>query len=343
VQSSELLLELDSLVGQLFERHQATTREWFPHELVPYSRGRDFVPGEEWTPEQAACGGAALSESMRSALFVNLLTEDNLPYYFRDLERMFGTQGNWATWARWWTAEEGRHSIVLRDYLTVTRALDPRELERGRMAQVSGGEAPAPVGPHHGLVYLCLQELATRISHRNTGRLMGDAPANELMTRIAFDENLHYLFYRDLAIAALALDPSTMVQAIDEIVCNFAMPGVGIPAFEHHSARIANAGIYDLQIHHEQILVPVVLRLWKLESLTGLTDEAERARDHALAHIERVGRVGRALAKRRDARTAADARTTAEARLIAEARLLAEARVVERRASATTPPSPLLA
>lgn len=298
VHCSDLLCELEPLVGQLFERHLATTREWFPHEYVPYGRGRDFVCGETWEPDHASCGATPLSSAVRSALFINLLTEDNLPYYFRDLERMFGSKGSWAQWARWWTAEEGRHAIVLRDYLTVTRAIDPRALERARMIQVSKGEAPAPTGPHHGMVYLCLQELATRISHRNTGKLVGDVPANDLMARIAFDENLHYVFYRDIATAAIAVDPSTMVQAIDDVVCSFTMPGTGIPGFEQHAAAIARAGIYDVRTHHEQILVPVVLRHWKLETLTGLSAEAERARTHVLAYIERVGKVGRALASR---------------------------------------------
>ena len=42
--------ELEPVAGRLLERHLATTKEWFPHELVPYSRGRDFVPGEQWSP-----------------------------------------------------------------------------------------------------------------------------------------------------------------------------------------------------------------------------------------------------------------------------------------------------
>jgi hypothetical protein len=79
---------------------------------------------------------------VRSSLFVNLLTEDNLPYYFRTIESMFGRDSAWGTWVRRWTAEEGRHSIVLRDYLTVTRMIDPVALERARMHQVSGGEVP---------------------------------------------------------------------------------------------------------------------------------------------------------------------------------------------------------
>ena len=37
--------ELEPVVGSLLERHLATSKEWFPHELVPWSRGRDFVAG----------------------------------------------------------------------------------------------------------------------------------------------------------------------------------------------------------------------------------------------------------------------------------------------------------
>jgi acyl-[acyl-carrier-protein] desaturase len=300
VQAHDLLETLEPTAAKLLERHLGSTREWFPHELVPYSRGRDFVPGEEWVLADASCEGAELPEAVRSALFLNVLTEDNLPYYFRDVERMFGTTGAWGDWARRWTAEEGRHSIVLRDYLTVTRAIDPRELERARIVQVSTGEVPVPDGPHDGMVYLCLQELATRISHRNTGKVVGDAAAYEVMARVAFDENLHYLFYRDLTSAAVELDPSAMVIAMRNVVRDFAMPGTGIPNFEVHSRAVARAGIYDLAIHHEQILVPVILRHWKIEELTGLTPEAEEARAELVKHIDRTGKIGRRLAERRD-------------------------------------------
>lgn len=298
VNRTDLLQELGPLAGRLFDRHRAATKEWFPHEHVPYHRARDFQAGERWSEADADCGGALLGEAARSALFVNVLTEDNLPYYFHDIERMFGSDSVWGAWGRWWTAEEGRHAIVLRDYLTVTRAIDLRELERARMQQVASGEAPAPPGPHHGFVYLCLQELATRISHRNTGALVGDPAARDIMSRVAFDENLHYLFYRDLTTAALAVDPSTMVQAMADVVIDFKMPGLGIPDFHRHSALIAKAGIYNLAIHHDQILVPVVLRHWNLAGLTGLTEEAERARQRLLAHISRLGRISARLAAR---------------------------------------------
>ena len=121
------------------------------------------------------------------------------------------------------------------------------------------------------------------------------------MARVAADENLHHLFYRDLATAAIELDPSGMVLAIEREVPGFAMPGTGIPDFDQHAAAIARAGIYDLAIHHDQILVPVVLRHWRVAELDGLTPEAERARDRLLDHIERIGRLARRLVARREA------------------------------------------
>src|SRR6476659_7203730 len=88
-----LLRELEPTVGELLERHLASTREWFPHQHVPYGRGRDFDAGEAWRVDSADLGGAAIDEAVRSSLIVNLLTEDNLPYYFRTIERRLGAEG----------------------------------------------------------------------------------------------------------------------------------------------------------------------------------------------------------------------------------------------------------
>ena len=292
---ADLVQELEPVAAELLERHMSQAREWFPHELVPWSRGRDFAPGWEWSPEEAN-----LPEQVRSALFVNLLTEDNLPYYFRTIEAMFGRDTAWGEWVRRWTAEEGRHSIVIRDYLTVTRAIDPVELERARMAQVQCGEVPEPELPHDGLVYVALQELATRIAHHNTGKMVDDPVGYEVMKRVASDENRHYLFYRDLSSRALEIDPSNMVLAIERQVRTFEMPGTGILNFANHARAIAKAGIYDFRVHHDQILVPVVVRHWGIEQLTGLNDEAEQARDALMTYIGRIGKAGQRQAERRE-------------------------------------------
>ena len=298
MRDADLLNDLAPTAEALLERHLDNAREWFPHELVPWSQGRDFEPGEAWDPEQAP-----MDEAVRSALFVNLLTEDNLPHYFRTIQTMFGFDHPWAAWARRWTAEEGRHSIVIRDYLTVTRSVDPVALERGRMAQVSLGEVPEPESIADLLVYVTVQELATRISHTNTGRLVGDRRGREVMSRVAGDEQLHHVFYRDLTTAALELDPSGMVLALEKQVREFAMPGTGIPDFGAHAKAIANAGIYDFASHSEQILEPVVRRHWGLETMEGLSPEAEEARAGLIRHMDKVAKVGRRMAARRAERS----------------------------------------
>jgi acyl-[acyl-carrier-protein] desaturase len=298
VRDADLLNDLAPTAEALLERHLDNAREWFPHELVPWSQGRDFEPGEAWDPEQAP-----MDEAVRSALFVNLLTEDNLPHYYRTIQTMFGFDHPWAAWARRWTAEEGRHSIVIRDYLTVTRSVDPVALERGRMAQVSLGEVPEPESIADLLVYVTVQELATRISHTNTGRLVGDRRGREVMARVAGDEQLHHVFYRDLTTAALELDPSGMVLALEKQVREFAMPGTGIPDFGAHAKAIANAGIYDFASHSEQILEPVVRRHWGLETMEGLSPEAEEARARLIRHMDKVAKVGRRMAARRAERS----------------------------------------
>jgi acyl-[acyl-carrier-protein] desaturase len=282
---------------QLVERHLSNAREWFPHEMVPWSRGRDFEAGEQWRAELAP-----MNEALRSALFVNLLTEDNLPHYFWTIDRTFGNDDVWGEWTRRWTAEEGRHSIVIRDYLTITRAVDPVALERGRMSQVSGGQVPRFDNPAEALVYVTLQELATRVSHSNTSRMLTDEVGKRIMGRVAGDENLHHVFYRDLTSAALDLDRSGTVLAMDLIVRSFAMPGGGIPDFESHARAIAAAGIYDFAAFHDQILQPVVIETWHLPKLEGLTPEAEQARERCMAHIERMGRIGRRQTEKREGR-----------------------------------------
>ena len=287
---------LAPVARKLIERHLGNAKEWFPHEYVPWGRGTDFAPGHPWSADEAP-----MDEAVRSALFVNLLTEDNLPHYFRTIDSVFGHQEPWTTWSRRWTAEEGRHSIVIRDYLTVTRAVDPIALERARMAQVCKAEVPEPTSPVDALVYVSLQELATSISHRNTGRLLTDEVGRKVMARVAGDETLHHVFYRDLTSAMLELDPSTTVLAIERNVREFAMPGTGIPDFVEHARAIANAGIYDFAAHHDLILEPVVLEAWGLESIEGLSPEAEVAREKCISYMARVKRVGRRHAERRDA------------------------------------------
>src|SRR3974390_3002811 len=267
-----MLAELRPTAQRLVDRHLGMAKEWFPHELV------------EWRSPPAAGSAEPLPDGVASALFVNVLTEDNLPYYFASIDDLFGRDGAWGYWTRRWTAEEGRHSIVLRDYLIMSGHIDPVSLERARMAQVTGGVTPQGTSVADAFAYLTLQELATRIAHHNTGKALPDGEGYAVMKRVAADENLHYLFYRDLVSAALDIDPSGMTEAIKRQVLNFEMPGTGIPDFKRHAKAIARAGIYDLKVHHDLILRPVVLGHWDIAGRLDLTQASTAAQDRLIQY-----------------------------------------------------------
>jgi acyl-[acyl-carrier-protein] desaturase len=268
-----LLVELEPEAGRLYDRHAKVAQEWFPHDYIPYRLGRDFDK-EPWTSDQPRLTGVA-----QTAFEIGLLTEDNLPSYHRLIHGMFGRgDGAWINWVGRWTAEEGRHAIVLRDYLTVTRNIDPIMLERGRMTQLQQGYDHDSPTTLRGLAYVAFQELATRIAHRNTGRYSDDPVADKIMIRIAADENLHMVFYRDILAAALKVQPSAAVRAIVDEVLAFEMPGAGIPGFIRKAAQIAKAGIYDLRVHHDDVIWPL-LSHWRIFELEGLDASAELRRE----------------------------------------------------------------
>jgi acyl-[acyl-carrier-protein] desaturase len=108
-----------------------------------------------------------------------------------------------------------------------------------------------------------------------------------VLALIAGDETKHYLFYRDLALAGFAIDPSAMMIAAAKQASNFAMPGSGIPNFTRHAVRIAREGIYGLSQFLKDVLEPV-LTLWDVDHLAGLSPEAERARIDLEAAIVRL-------------------------------------------------------
>ena len=295
----DLLAELEPKAEEFLNRHVAMAKEWFPHEYVPYSQGRDFDL-EPWTPDQPRLTGVA-----QLAFEVNLLTEDNLPSYHYEIRAMFGKKDSaWLNWVHRWTAEEGRHSIVLRDYLIVTRNIDPVQLERGRMATMETGYDSGGKGMLHGLAYVAFQELATRISHRNTGRYSTDPVADRIMARISTDENLHMVFYRDMVSAAMRLRPSETIRAIADEVIGFEMPGASMPSFQRKAVQIAKAGIYDLRIHHDDVIWPL-LRHWNFFEVEGLDEDGENARIATANFLEALDDLARRYEEKRAVREAA--------------------------------------
>ncbi len=284
----ELLQELQPVAEENVNRHISMAKEWHPHDYVPWDEGRNFAAmgGEDWSLEQSQLGEVA-----RAAMITNLLTEDNLPSYHREIAENFSQDGAWGTWVGRWTAEENRHGIVMRDYLVVTRAVDPVELERFRMEHMTNGYS-APIdegdaGLLHSVAYVTFQELATRVSHRNTGKACDEPIADKMLQRIAADENLHMIFYRNICGAGMDLAPDQTLRAVTDIVTNFQMPGAGMPNFRRHGVLMAKHGIYDLRQHLEEVVQPV-LRKWNVFDRDDLSAEGEKTREELAAFLEQL-------------------------------------------------------
>jgi len=295
---TQLLLELEQVVEENLNRHLKVAKEWFPHEYVPWSEGRNYdgpLDGDPWSPEDSP-----MSDVARSSLIVNLLTEDNLPSYHHEIASLFGRDAAWGDWVHRWTAEEGRHGIAIRDYLLTTRAVDPIELERLRMDHMSTGyESAHSQDLLRSLAYVSFQELATRVSHRNTGKLTDDPVADQLLGRVAADENLHMIFYRNLLQGALDLDPDQTMRAITDVVTTFAMPGTDIAGFQRKAVQMAVAGVYDLRQHRDDVLAPV-LRFWNVFEIEGLSAEGEQARTELAEFMENLEKQALRFEDKRD-------------------------------------------
>jgi len=277
------------------QEHLESREHWYFHDFVPWEKGRSFVD-EPWDASQAT-----LRPEVRTAFVVNLLTEDNLPYYYSLFQGHFDHDFALTRWSRLWTAEEGQHAIAMRAYLLTTRNCDPRMLEDERMMVMQEGYFAEWADAASLFVYTAAQELATRISHRNAGKHADCEIAHEIMRRIARDENHHFIFYRGVASELFEQNPDMMVQKANSVMQNFQMPGTGIPGFQRKALKMARLGIYNLRIHAENILEPLI-KHWKIDELTGLSPEGAKAQEELMALvpglIERAEQFERRQARR---------------------------------------------
>ena len=86
--------------------------------------------------------------------------------------------------------------------------------------------------------------------------------------------------------------PNAAMRAVCDVVKTFQMPGHGIENFGRKSVQIAMAGIYDLRIHHDEVVMPVLRQLRALERDRPVRrGRARRATSWPtfLAELDRVG------------------------------------------------------
>jgi acyl-[acyl-carrier-protein] desaturase len=286
------LHELEPVVERNLNRHLSMHKDWNPHDYIPWSDGKNYyaLGGQDWHPEESK-----LSEVAQVSMIQNLLTEDNLPSYHREIAMNFGMDGAWGNWVNRWTAEENRHGIALRDYLVVTRAIDPVELEKLRVEQMTRGFSPGQNQQgdmfadslFDSVIYVTFQELATRVSHRNTGKACNETVADQLLAKVSADENLHMIFYRDVSEAGLEIAPNQAMKSLHRVLRNFKMPGYTVPEFRRKAVIIAVGGVYDPRIHLDDVVRPV-LKKWRIFDREDFTGEAAAMRDDLALLIEEL-------------------------------------------------------
>lgn len=282
-----IMTYLAPVVADNLDRHLSLTKEWFPHQFVPWSEGSNFdgpLGGDPWEPDQSR-----LSEHARASLILGLLGEDNLPSYFFTILSAHGNDGAWAEWVRQWCAEEARHSVVLRDYLHTTRAVDPIALERARMAHMANGYVNAHEGDGvlRTIIMLSMSELQARVVHRNTGMLSNDPICDRIMARLAADENLHMIFYRNLVEAALEIDPEDAMVALCDVITVFGGPAQQVPDFTALSNQFKKAGVYTSRMHIDAVINPYVRHL-RLLDRTDLGPAGRKAQDRIGRYLNRI-------------------------------------------------------
>ena len=296
----EVLADLEEVVHQLMERHEAKRVLWFPSELL--------APAPDTDPDQhlreLRARSAGISLPARVALGLNLLTEEGLPHFHRLLATYLGGDTFWSKWTNLWTAEEDRHGAVLHDYMHDTRILDNPVLERMQFEYLKAGFEPSwDKDPYRVFVYTTLQERATQVSHSNTGKLAGgyEPTIGTVLANVAKEEARHYTFYRTVFKEVLARDPNTALQSAAEIMPSIDMPGVNMPHFREMADVIRRAGIYGprdyLAIVEEQI------RYWAIETLDGLDELGRKAQEKIMGIPKRLERVADAMESRTKQKT----------------------------------------
>ena len=91
--------------------------------------------------------------------------------------------------------------------------------------------------------------------------------------------------------------PSVVMEGMFNTFGNFQMPGVGIPGFMRRSIEMARAGVYNMRIHYEQVVLPL-LKQWNIADLEDLTPQAAQYQEKLMALPEKI----RAQAERFEAR-----------------------------------------
>ena len=277
---------------------------WQPTDFLPDSKSDDFLEKVKDLREESK----DLGYDFWVTMVADTITEEALPTYeswLMDVEGINqhdGKKNGWSKWVRAWTGEENRHGDVLNKYLYLSGRVNMREIEITTQHLISDGfDIQTDRDPYKNFVYTSFQELATNISHKRVGQMAkkkGNALLGKMCTIIAGDEMRHHLAYREFVKTIFGEDPSGMMLAFTDMMKKkIVMPahflresgGSISTAFENFSNCAQRLGVYTA---HDYIDILEKLNVyWEIDTIRGLSDEAEKARDYLMKLPGRLERI----------------------------------------------------
>lgn len=239
-----LTLELEPVVERLMDHHLNTEDLWFAHDYVPFDQGENFafLGGRDWDPSQTT-----LPRTITDACEILLLLKDNLAGHHRELVEHFILEEWWGRWLGRWTAEEHLHAIALREYLVVTREVDPTANEEARVEYVMKGYRADTYSQVETLVYMALTERTQAVFCRNLAARIEEPVLAGLIDRIARDETRHEGIFANLVAHCLEFTRDETIAAIAARAADLQTVGADIDAYADKVQAVADAGIFTPQ------------------------------------------------------------------------------------------------
>jgi acyl-[acyl-carrier-protein] desaturase len=262
--ANALIVELEPVVQRELRRHIDSEDLWYAHDYVPFEQGENFafLGGKDWDPSQVT-----LPKVVTDALEILLIVKDNLAGYHRELVFSFILEGKFGRWLGRWTAEEHLHAIALRNYLVVTREIDPTANEDVRVEHVMKGYRADTYSQVERLVFMAFYERAYAVYCRNLEAQITEPVLRGLVGRIAKDEERHEEFFANLITHLLSSNRDETVTAIGRRAAELGVVGGDIDAYADKVAHMADAGIFGPDLLRQVIADRIAA--W------GLADEPE--------------------------------------------------------------------